>query len=620
MTLEHKSKRISCAKRYKIDRKVKEHHRKQRKLAKQNPSSHRKNTDPGIPASWPYKEDVLNEVEVHKITKEEELRKKKEKQLRERQKMSLESMMKDAQRRGDAFNANNANSHGDWDGSRMMKDSSISAKDNSRRAYYHQFRQVVEHSDVLIQVLDARDPLGSRARHAEKFITENAGKRLILLLNKIDLVPKNVSEAWLKYLRREFPTIPFKSSTQSQRSHLGQSKLRVKDAGQDTLQSVSECLGADHLIQLLKNYARNQGIKTVLRVGVVGYPNTGKSSVVNSLKRARVCQVGGRPGVTKSVFEVALDKHLRLLDSPGIVFDRDDGLKKADGTSGLGVLLRNCIKAELIDDPVSPVEVIVSKCNPEQLMLMYTLPRFSTPQEFLVALAQKRGKLKKGGVPDIIASARVVLEDWNSGKIPFYSLPPQDSSTLSDTPAFVNTWSQEFNLSDVVGKDGEVLDQGAGRSNAVPVMVVRSSVDDMIMDDDEYNRLKTVTADFSSEEDNMDVDMDEDDSDSSSSDIMDEDGEAPTAVPINHGIQIGNLRSNKKSEVSKSKISGGKLQNVLTSQEAESNFQINKQRKLQSKQAKKKSNKMNRALDQGGMDIDDAYDFGDYLAGGLPGE
>lgn len=96
--------------------------------------------------------------------------------------------------------------------------------------------------------------------------------------------------------------------------------------------------GADVLLQLLKNYARNAGLKTSLTVGVVGLPNVGKSSLINSLKRARVAQVGNTPGVTRSVQEIHLDKQITLLDSPGVVFAETG----ADGLAAAA--LRNCVK------------------------------------------------------------------------------------------------------------------------------------------------------------------------------------------------------------------------------------------------------------------------------------
>lgn len=97
-------------------------------------------------------------------------------------------------------------------------------------------------------------------------------------------------EAWLKYLRQFAPTIAFKCSTQRQSTNLGQSKNR-------TMQSKSSiCLGADHLIQLLKNYTRNANIRTAITVGLIGVPNVGKSSVINSLKRSRAAHIGNQPG------------------------------------------------------------------------------------------------------------------------------------------------------------------------------------------------------------------------------------------------------------------------------------------------------------------------------------
>jgi len=152
-------------------------------------------------------------------------------------------------------------------------------------------------------------------------------------------------------------------------------------------------------------------------VGVIGFPNVGKSSLINSLKRTKAVNIGARPGVTRALAEVILDKNITLIDCPGIIFASD--MSPSDAA------LRNCINFDQIEDCLLPIQAILKRCSREQIMKLYNIPEYNSPMEFLKNIAEKRGKILKGGAVDIDNAAKVVLHDWNSGKIPYYTIPPE---------------------------------------------------------------------------------------------------------------------------------------------------------------------------------------------------
>ncbi|KAI8824045.1 P-loop containing nucleoside triphosphate hydrolase protein [Fimicolochytrium jonesii] len=439
--------------------------------------------DPGIPSLLPFKDKLLRQAEAtKKKAAEEKLRQQNDRKTLQSKNRpltnatDLATLAQDAASRSHTFDASQPALEDSFSLGTAVDAAAAGLKDNSRKAYYREFKKVVENADVILEVLDARDPLGCRTRQIEEMVL-NAGsdKRVILILNKIDLVPREIVEQWLKYLRNEFPTIAFKASTQNQRTNLGHSTISV-DIASDRLLSTSECLGADNLMKLLKNYCRNANIKTAITVGVIGFPNVGKSSVINSLKRSKVCNVGSAPGVTKVAQTIQLDKGIKLLDCPGIVFSQSS--RAGDEAE---VLLRNCVKVELLDDPVSPVEVIVGRCDAGQLMKIYGVGAFGDTRDFLVQVARVRGKLRKGGIPDIESAARSILQDWNSGRIPFYTIPPQAGLPVAShvSAAIVESWSREFELPDVVETEGKDLASAAFAEREEDAMVVEGVVYDV---------------------------------------------------------------------------------------------------------------------------------------------
>ncbi|MEW5304726.1 MAG: hypothetical protein WDW36_007318 [Sanguina aurantia] len=464
-----KSKRVSLKQKYKVIKKVQEHLKKKRKAARGTKAP--KIKDPGLPSQWPFKEDLVKEFAFKRaqIMAEEQRKKDERKAARQaKDAMVVDEPAMDLMQMARLQNSASLKL-ADFDTKKRARltEDFTSDKDNSRKAFYKEFKKVVESADVVIQVLDARDPLACRAPDVERYIrSTNPNKKIILLLNKMDLVPREVGERWLKYFREELPTVAFKCSTQAQSTNISQRRMpkaKVAVAEQDALKG-SACLGADTLIQLIKNYTRNANIKTAITVGIVGLPNVGKSSVINSLKRAKVAQVGNTPGVTKGVQEIHLDKSIRLLDSPGVVF--------SSASDDASAVLRNCVKVEKLEDPTLPVAEILRRVPAKELMALYKIESFDSADRFLQLVAAVRGKLQRGGTPNMVAAARIVLMDWNDGRIPYYTTPPTRSTEFNSS-AIVATYAKEFDADEVFANEASAviahlpsLEDGGGEGRA----------------------------------------------------------------------------------------------------------------------------------------------------------
>ncbi|ETO13580.1 hypothetical protein RFI_23791 [Reticulomyxa filosa] len=171
------------------------------------------------------------------------------------------------------------------------------------------------------------------------------------------------------------------------------------------------------LISLLRQFRLlHQGDRT-LSVGVIGYPNSGKSSLINTLVGKPSCSVAPIPGQTKVWQYISLFDKFYLIDCPGIVYPRpgDDPVTK---------VLRSVVRVELIEEPMIYVEAVLTRVRKEYLQRVYELEEWTDSYDFMKQLAQKRGKLLKGGEPDYHNIAVAILHDWQRGRLPWFVSPP----------------------------------------------------------------------------------------------------------------------------------------------------------------------------------------------------
>uniref|UniRef100_A0A3Q1BM07 Nucleolar GTP-binding protein 2 n=1 Tax=Amphiprion ocellaris TaxID=80972 RepID=A0A3Q1BM07_AMPOC len=267
----------------------------------------------------------------------------------------------------------------------------IFKKGQSKRIWGELYK-VIDSSDVIIQVLDARDPMGTRSKSIETYLKkEKPWKHLIFVLNKCDLIPTWVTKRWVAVLSQEYPTLAFHAS-------------------------LTNSFGKGSLIQLLRQFGKLHTDKKQISVGFIGYPNVGKSSVINTLRSKKVCNVAPLAGETKVWQYITLMRRIFLIDCPGVVYPSED--------SESDIVLKGVVQVEKIKNPEEHIGAVLERAKPEYIQKTYRIPTWKSAEDFLEKLAFRTGKLLKGGEPDLSTVSKMVLNDWQRGRIPFFVKPP----------------------------------------------------------------------------------------------------------------------------------------------------------------------------------------------------
>lgn len=478
--LKKASKRVTLHHKHKVEKKLREHNRKVRKSLKKGESLNKgsrftkRTRDPGVPSNCPFRDEILQEAQEHAVRAEEEKEQMKQRQ-REWQKLqakrktlgfsSVESMLEDAKKKKEAFEKQQREKIVD-----VAASGSRGAAKGGRESqnFWRQVNSVVDEADIILHILDARDPEGTRCKKIEQAVAQRDDKKTVLILNKIDLIPREAAEAWLKYYRRTVgPCLAFRATTQKQRENLTQKHSSGK---LDDIVS-----GTRAILNYLANYGRKESadgsskIRTAVTVGVVGKPNVGKSSIINTLKRNKSCQVGGKPGVTRSLQTVNVDTHVKLIDTPGVV------LKEENANSAVGQILLNAMAVGSVDDARAAATEIIKRCDDMEKLAFHYQLEFSNavlkdnPENFLAALARRKGKLKKGGRPDVNAAAKFLVKEWTGGNLSFHTMPPVVE--MKEDKIVSGVMEEEMDIDNLFLSSNEMTDE---ESSAVPCVLFKT--------------------------------------------------------------------------------------------------------------------------------------------------
>ncbi|QXM05771.1 ribosome biogenesis GTPase YlqF [Crassaminicella indica] len=264
--------------------------------------------------------------------------------------------------------------------------------------------------DVVIELLDARVPISTRNPQIDKIIV---GKPRVIVLNKSDLANSRVTHEWIKYFKESgINAIPVNSLT---------------GAGLDKLMTEVHNAAKDKMDERIKKGMRVRPVRAM----IVGVPNVGKSSIINRLTGKKSAKTGDRPGVTRGKQWVRLKGNIELLDTPGILWPKFE-----DQNVGLKLAFTGSIKDEILDIETIALRLIEYLCEkyPEYMKERYKLKDIEEDGLMnMENIAKNRGCIISGGRIDYTRVAKVVIDEFRSGKIGKITLEtPDDLSTMEE--------------------------------------------------------------------------------------------------------------------------------------------------------------------------------------------
>ena len=256
-----------------------------------------------------------------------------------------------------------------------------------------QMQEDIKLIDLVVEIVDARIPHSSRNPDIDEL---GKNKYRLILMNKADLADKKATDKWMAY---------FKSKGYFVVSLDARSKNGMKSITDIIMEACKEKIERD-----LKRGIKNRPVRAM----VVGIPNVGKSTFINSYAGKACAKTGNKPGVTKGKQWIRLNKNVELLDTPGILWPKFE-----DQMVGLRLALIGSIKDEILNTDELAIELIKFLLSEYKGVLAerYSIEEVENPTDVLMKIAESRNCLSKGNELDYSKAAILLIDDFRSGKL-----------------------------------------------------------------------------------------------------------------------------------------------------------------------------------------------------------
>lgn len=302
--------------------------------------------------------------------------------------------------------------------------------------------RVIERSDVVVQIVDARNPLLFRCQDLERYVSEiDSSKKQLLLVNKADFLSDHMRKCWADHfesigVRYAFCSAMIDNSRIREEKEKAQEESPYESDEKETKIPVTIARKKEYFdrYRILATYEVMDLFRSIyfdfddskddnrsIVVGLVGYPNVGKSSTINALCGEKRVGVAAMPGKTRH-FQTIVLGNLTLCDCPGLVFPTFMNTKA-------GLICNGILPIDRMRDCIGPVQWLCNRVAGKQLEETYSIKlngkeRGLSAHHVLEEYARMRGFMAASGRPDEARGSRVILKDFNKGKILYCHPPP----------------------------------------------------------------------------------------------------------------------------------------------------------------------------------------------------